>query len=69
MTDGQATAFPLEMKYDETAQGLTKREYFATMAMQGRAMCCPIVSFSDYEQIVEDSVALADALIAALNEK
>jgi hypothetical protein len=46
--------------------GLTKREYFAAMAMQG------IISDSTglaFEEIAHDAVRFADALIAALERK
>ena len=49
----------------DDAYGLTKREYFAAMAMQG------FVSKygTDYlEECAKDSVKQADALIKALNE-
>lgn len=44
--------------------GLTKREYFAGMAMQG------ILAHGDWmeDRIVSDSVKYADALIAELNK-
>jgi hypothetical protein len=45
-------------------KGLTKREYFAVMAMQGMLINTAIrVSF-----LVEKSVSLADALIDELNK-
>ena len=51
-----------------TSEGLTKREYFAAMAMQG------IISNKDgldikIERIVESAVDTADALIEELNKK
>jgi len=46
-----------------TMAGLTKREYFAAIAMQG--YCSK--SSDDFEGIAEDAVKQADALIAALN--
>ncbi len=46
--------------------GLTKREYFAAMAMQG---IIGTVSADDYAHgIAEDAVDLADELIKALNK-
>lgn len=44
--------------------GLTKREYFAALAMQG---FCVSVKASD-DTIAMHSVTIADALIKALNE-
>lgn len=52
--------------YNEEQDGLTKREYFAAMAMQG------IVSTDladTYENFAKASVAMADALIKALNKE
>lgn len=47
-------------------RGLTKREYFAGMAMQGMTSKC----YKDHpdQHIAESSVLLADALIEALNK-
>jgi len=50
-----------------TSEGLTKREYFAAMAMQG------IIANKDgldikIERIVESAVDTADALIEELNK-
>ena len=48
-------------------QGLTKREYFAAMAMQG--LCaCPDLAVSRVE-LAEESVKQADALLKALETK
>lgn len=47
--------------------GLTKREYFAAMAMQGMAINCS--SNLLIEIAASRAVSLADALINALNEK
>ena len=47
-------------------KGLTKREYFAAMAMQG--LCSSEVK-DKVEVFAQASVRLADALINALNEK
>ena len=44
--------------------GLTKREYFAGLAMQGMAM-----SDLKFEDIAHDSVKMADALIKELDKK
>lgn len=53
-------AFP----WDEN-QGLTKREYFATMAMQGLAARPDLA----YELIPREAIEMADALIEALNKQ
>lgn len=52
--------------WNEPQYGLTKREYFAALAMQG------IVSTDladTYENFAKASVAMADALIKALNKE
>ena len=58
----------LEHNNDYTSMGLTKREYFAAMVIQG------IISNKDgldikIERIVESAVDIADALIEKLNKK
>lgn len=59
-------AFPLQGEWP----GLTKREYFAGLAMQGLLAAD---SYSDNDNwlglIAETSVNLSDALLAALNPK
>lgn len=47
----------------EDNKGLTKREYFAGLAMQGMAS-----SDLTYEDIAHDAVKMADALLAELNK-
>jgi hypothetical protein len=47
----------------EDNKGLTKREYFAGLAMQGLA-----ASDSTYENIAHDSVKMADALLKELDK-
>lgn len=52
--------------------GLTKREYFAAMAMQGIVSIIKEIygeSRDAYKYAAEDAVKQADALINALNEK
>lgn len=67
-TNPDATAFPLSGAAQFTAQfsnlsGLTKREYFATAALQA---CTG--SFNSPSGAAKAAVRLADALITALNE-
>lgn len=50
---------------DDGSAGLTKREYFAAMAMQGLAANPDPISTSGIARI---AVSLADALIAELNK-
>ena len=46
--------------------GLTKREYFAGLAMQG---LCTLDCFTSAEAIAKTSVRQADALLEALNKE
>lgn len=85
MTDGNASANPEiitetaycgdQLRYfDNTYSygGLTKREYFAAMALQGLLAHDPVVSIHGEESLGERmanwSVVYADALIEALNK-
>jgi len=75
--DPNSPAFPLptfdltrnEIKYPAHVQGMSKREYFAAMAMQG--LLASGVDDSDHwtdsREVCEASVHYADALISALN--
>lgn len=52
------------------ALGLTKREYFAAMAMQGMiASETETLRFAMREKLASESVAMADALIAELSKE
>jgi hypothetical protein len=65
---GYANAFP-QSKNDLTIDdehGLTKREYFAAMAMQA-LISDPNIS-TTYSHYAENAVQAADALIAELNK-
>lgn len=46
--------------------GLTKREYFAAMAMQGVMASGNVGKGNTLEEVVEDAVKLADALLKEL---
>jgi hypothetical protein len=61
---GNANAFPQAKKdlNENSEYGLTKREYFAAMAMQG-LLSNPNTSFE-----TRDAVIIADAIIAELNK-
>jgi len=71
MTDGNNNAFtsPLpngqQYKDDSNYDGLTKREYFAAMAMQGLLARASTGSSSQYADLAVDC---ADALIQQLNK-
>lgn len=68
-TKGIDDAFPAQTFYDEQligcSEGLTKREYFAAMAMAGI-----LGGNSDayYPSAASDAVKFAEALIEALNK-
>lgn len=67
MTNGEDSAY--QINFDDGLlcyTGLTKREYFAAMAMQGFC-ACPDLSLSR-EVLSEESVKQADDLIKALNK-
>jgi hypothetical protein len=65
MTNPNDPAYPSHNKH----HGLTKREYFAAMAMQGLlAQESEAWGFGDKEKLATEAVAQADALIAALNK-
>ena len=69
MSNANLPAFPLT---EETAgidyyKGLTKREYFAGLAMQGNL--ANTKNWASREAIARESVKDADALIAALERK
>ena len=64
-TDSNVAAYPsTEQPY---APGLTKREHFAALAMQG--MLSNPSYIAGFTEAGRDSVKQADALIAALNEE
>jgi hypothetical protein len=67
MTDPDDSAFP-----DEAGScGLSKREYFAAMAMQGFLSLCASdkTKYLEPSMLSHDAIALADALIAELNKE
>jgi hypothetical protein len=80
ITDGNAAAYPVIHKYAhdtdtietiEWSNGLTKREYFAALAMQGMlAAGVSIDIHKDYPFQVraQTCIVIADALIEQLNK-
>ena len=74
MTDGNEMAFARPAyqyasgSYDQPSDGMTKREYFAALAMQG---LCSNPHYTNhvgwYEDLKMDAVQQADNLIAELN--
>ena len=54
--------------YKTYSKGLTKREYFAAMAMQGMMSCGVHNNGYDGREIAKDAVEFADALIKELEK-
>lgn len=82
MTKGNEPAFSKAAFYhpdggvDRPQEGLSKREYFAAMALQGLLTRVPNrhnnetdLGVIELKRISEESIIMADALINALNEK
>jgi Pyruvate/2-oxoacid:ferredoxin oxidoreductase gamma subunit len=83
MTNPNDTAYPADSN-TQTESGLTKREYFAAMAMQGILAQMPNVpcgvekqtkyyaeqypGLTMFQAVAAESVSMADALIEALNK-
>ena len=66
--NGNHGAFAMpETKTSKGQAGLTKREYFAAMAMQG-IIAADIEDNMDSNYIAQNAIECADALIAELNE-
>ena len=63
---GPAEWHPLHGMQIGSSAGLTKRELFAAMAMQG--MCADPDRKGEFEHYAIDAVRMADALLAALEE-
>lgn len=64
MTNPDSPINPVGSSVYANGQGLTKREYFAAMAMQG------LLAEGHYSKfIAEKSCAMADLLIEELNKK
>ena len=63
------TAFPIFGGNMDFHLGLTKREYFAAFAIAGLlATETEAFSFGDERRVAKEAVAVADALIKALEE-
>jgi hypothetical protein len=71
-TTGGSPLNPQILKFGDGSEivnmGLTKREYFAAMAMQALIPVMQNSFFYDKNDIAQDSVNYADALIEALNK-
>lgn len=70
MIDGNESAMPfvLPRGEDDFSVGMTKREYFAVLAMNGFLASWGQHDLVAAEEIAHDSVCLADALIKELNK-
>lgn len=64
--NNQYHAFPMEIPMLEPQWGLTKREYFASLALQGLVTQ---FEYSNVDDIADTAVQYADALIASLNKQ
>jgi hypothetical protein len=62
LKDGQKTGW--EVKFG----GLTKREYFVAMAMQGLLSNPSMIDSTDFEWIAQHAAVCADIIIEKLNE-
>lgn len=61
-------AYPCDKYLNVAMQGLTKREYFAAMAMQGYLASVPSDTIERPEYAASHAVKYADALINELNK-
>lgn len=71
MTNGEESAFPEISdipQFNSRTYGLTKREYFAAMALQGLLANQNLTNIDD-ATIAMTCIDAADALINALNQK
>ena len=73
MKSANKTAMPVTI-YDgegvpiESTLGLTKREYFAGLAMQGLLSGIPADGVISYKDVADDARRCADALLAELEK-
>lgn len=65
-TTANVNAFPRMFGNDAPQDGLTKREYFAAVAMQGLLACPNNVNMA--QDIAKGAVIVADQLIIELNK-
>lgn len=68
-TNPNDLAFPVAAPPNERENGLSKREYIAALAMQGRIASESVSFVGTPESCAEHAVAYADALIAELNKE
>lgn len=70
---GNENVYPVVLQHGLTHDswvevGLTKRELFAAMAMQGMVSCNVYASWNS-SSVVKEAVIIADALIVELNKE
>jgi hypothetical protein len=67
------SAFPVVADFGiddrQCSEGLTKREYFAAMAMQGLCANSVVGQHSDFSFLATEAVKYSDALIKELNKQ
>lgn len=71
MENGKKVAYPIVgMAFNENAKGLTKREYFAGLAMQGLLSANAMYNGKTDERalISQDAIAHADELLKQLEK-
>ena len=73
MKNGKDNAFPVVLQHglshdSHVEIGLTKREYFAAMAMQGILSSCFASMNPDYNDLALDALNFADALLSELEK-
>lgn len=61
-------AFARGNEWDVASLGLTKREYFAGLAMQGLLACSIAGSHKKYENLAAEASFYADALLKGLEK-
>jgi hypothetical protein len=60
-------AFPSKSQQGFMSEGMTKREYFAALAMQGLCACSIAGSHKMFDTLAKEAVLYADELIKALD--
>ena len=73
MENGKQVAYPIVgMAFDENTKGVTKREYFAVIALQGMlsnsSLVMAIRTYEEIKTLCEASVTLSDELLKQLEK-
>ena len=66
MNNADMPAMPHDIVFGYDPTGLTKREHFAGLAMQG--LMADEEEYRQWSDLAKDSVAVADALLKALEQ-